>query len=94
MKPALAEIMDTAPSNEIVMKIRALAEKVDGVKGVEKCYVRKMGFDFFVDIHIEVDGDLSVKEGHQIAHLVKDSIVKSNLRVLNVLVHVEPAQEK
>lgn len=50
-----------------------------------------MGFDFFVDIHIEVDGDLSVKEGHRIAHLVKDAIMKSYLRVLNVLVHVEPA---
>lgn len=52
-----------------------------------------MGFDFFVDIHIEVDGDLSVKEGHRIAHLVKDAIMKSSLRIVNVLVHIEPAHE-
>jgi divalent metal cation (Fe/Co/Zn/Cd) transporter len=73
------------------MLVISMAGQVDGVKSVEKCYVRKMGFDFFVDIDIEVDGDLSVKEGHRIAHLVKDAIMKSYLRVLNVLVHVEPA---
>jgi len=50
-----------------------------------------MGFDYYVDIHIQVDGQLSVTEGHRIAHLVKDAILKSNLRVTDVLIHVEPA---
>jgi len=90
LRPALAEIMDAAPSNEIVMKVRSLAEKVPAVKGVEKCYVRKMGFDYFVDIHIEVDGHLSVNEGHAIAHLVKDALLQSDLRIIDVLVHIEP----
>jgi cation diffusion facilitator family transporter len=90
LRPALAEIMDAAPSNEIVEKVRKLAEAVPQVKGIEKCYVRKMGFDYFVDIHIEVDGAQSVTEGHRISHLVKDAILDSNLRVINVLVHVEP----
>ena len=90
LRPALAEIMDAAPSNEIVEKVRKLAETVPQVKGIEKCYVRKMGFDYFVDIHIEVDGAQSVTEGHRISHLVKDAILDSNLRVINVLVHVEP----
>ena len=89
-RPALAEIMDAAPSNEIVEKVKKLAETVPQVKGIEKCYVRKMGFDYFVDIHIEVDGAQSVTEGHRISHLVKDAILDSNLRVINVLVHVEP----
>src|SRR3954466_11049484 len=90
LRPALGEIMDAAPSDELVMKIRALAGNITEVKGVEKCFVRKMGFEYYVDIHIEVDGTITVEEGHRIAHQVKDKILKSELRVTNVLVHVEP----
>jgi len=90
LRPALSEIMDAAPSNEIVEKVKRIAGDVTMVIGIEKCYVRKMGFDYYVDIHIEVDGDLSVTEGHRIAHLVKDALLESKLRVINVLVHVEP----
>lgn len=90
LRPALSEIMDTAPSNQIVEKVKELSASVPEVKSIEKCYVRKMGFDYYVDIHIEVDGKLSVTEGHRISHLVKDTLLESNLRVTNVLVHVEP----
>jgi divalent metal cation (Fe/Co/Zn/Cd) transporter len=82
--------MDAAPSNEIIGKVKEFAGSVPQVKGIEKCFVRKMGFYYYVDIHIEVDGELSVREGHRIAHLVKDTLLKSNLREINVLVHVEP----
>lgn len=90
IRPALAEIMDAAPSKEIVMKACQLASGVTQVKKVEKCFVRKMGFDYYVDLHIEVDGTLTVDEGHRIAHIVKDTLLKSDLRVIDVLVHVEP----
>lgn len=90
LRPALSEIMDAAPSSEVVEKVKELSAQVPEVKGIEKCFVRKMGFDYYVDIHIEVDGDLSVTEGHRIAHLVKDMLLESNLRVTDVLVHVEP----
>jgi len=90
LRPALDEIMDAAPSNEIVMKVRDLAGTVPHVSAIEKCYVRKMGFDYYVDLHIQVDGQLSVTEGHAISHMVKDAILKSDLRVTDVLVHVEP----
>ena len=90
LRPALNEIMDAAPSDEIVEKVRNVASSVPQVRAIEKCYVRKMGFDYWVDIHIEVDGDLSVTQGHTISHKVKDAILNSSLRVLNVLVHVEP----
>ena len=89
-RPAMAEIMDAPPSNEIVQKVKDIAAAIPEVKGIEKCYVRKMGFDYIVDIHIEVDGAETVTEGHRIAHAVKDAILDSDLRVLNVLVHVEP----
>lgn len=90
LRPALSEIMDAAPSNELVAKVKEIAASVPHVKGIEKCFVRKMGFDYYVDIHIEVDGQLSVAEGHRIAHLVKDTLLESTLRVTNVLVHIEP----
>ena len=90
LRPAMAEIMDAAPSNEVVQKVRNVARNVPDVIDIEKCYIRKTGFDYIVDIHIEVNGNKSVTEGHEIAHQVKDAILKSDLRVLNVLVHVEP----
>ena len=90
LRPALAEIMDAAPSEEIVIKVRKLAGSVSDVIAIEKCYVRKMGFDYYVDLHVQVKGELSVTEGHRISHIVKDIILKSDLRVVDVLVHVEP----
>jgi cation diffusion facilitator family transporter len=90
LRPGLAEIMDTAPSGEIVDQIRELAAEVKEVKFIEKCYVRKMGFDYFVDLHIQVDQNLSVAEGHRIAHLVKDKLLESTLSIKDVLIHIEP----
>jgi cation diffusion facilitator family transporter len=90
IRPAIAEIMDAAPPTEIINEVRHLAATVTAVKGVEKCFVRKMGFDYYVDIHIQVDGKLTVAEGHEIAHRVKDKLLASNLRITDVLVHVEP----
>ena len=90
LRPALAEIMDAAPSVEIVSSVRSLAEQVPEVRKVEKCYVRKMGFEYYVDLHIEIDGMVSVIEGHHISHLVKDKLLHSDLRIKNALIHVEP----
>jgi cation diffusion facilitator family transporter len=90
LRPAIDEVMDAAPSKEIVGRVRNLASQNGKVLKVEKCYVRKMGFDYFVDIHIQVDGSLSVTEGHAIAHEVKTKLLNSDLRVKDVLVHVEP----
>jgi cation diffusion facilitator family transporter len=89
--PALHEIMDTAPRGEIVALIQRAASSVPGVLEVEKCLVRKMGLSFYVDLHIRVDGGISVRDGHHIAHLVKDAIKSSDSRIADVLVHVEPA---
>jgi cation diffusion facilitator family transporter len=90
--PAFYEIMDTAPGGKIVRSIRAVAGSVPGVVEVEKCRVRKMGLDYYVDLHVGVDGNISVHEGHQIAHRVKTAIQQSDSRVADVLVHIEPAQ--
>jgi cation diffusion facilitator family transporter len=90
--PAFYEIMDTAPRDKVVKAICAVASSVAGVVEVEKCRARKMGLDFYVDLHARVDGNISVQEGHEIAHRVKAVIQKSNPRVADVLVHIEPAE--
>jgi cation diffusion facilitator family transporter len=90
-RPAFYEIMDTAPGGKIVRSIRAVASSVPGVVEVEKCRARKMGLDYYVDLHVGVDGNISVHEGHQIAHRVKAAIQQSDSRVADVLVHIEPA---
>ena len=90
MMPALAEMMDTAPPASIEQRLRKAAMQVPGVHALEKCYVRKMGFEYYVDLHVEVDGQLSVFEGHDISHRVKDAIMEDNPHINDVLIHIEP----
>lgn len=89
--PAFHEIMDTAPAGKIVGSILAVAGSVPGVVEVEKCHARKMGLDYYVDLHVGVDGNISVHEGHEIAHRVKSALQQSDSRIADVLVHIEPA---
>ena len=86
----LREIMDTAPSEEVLKKVKELGLSVDGVVSLDKCFVRKMGMEFFVDMHIIVDGKISVYDGHEIAHKVKAKIVTEFPRINDVLIHIEP----
>lgn len=90
--PAFHEIMDTAPAGKIVGSIVSVASSVPGVVEVEKCYARKMGLNYYVDLHVGVDGNISVHDGHEIAHKVKSAIQQSDSRIADVLVHIEPAQ--
>jgi len=92
LRPAFYEIMDTAPRGEIVDLIRKAAASMPGVVEVEKSYVRKMGLSFYVDLHVKVNGSISVHAGHEIAHQVKRAIQQSDSRIADVLVHIEPAQ--
>lgn len=91
MKPAVAELLDTAPPKEIEEQVRHAAAKVVGVLGLDKCIARKVGLDLYVDLHIRVHGQLTVHEGHRIAHEVKDAVRAENARVRDVIIHVEPA---
>ncbi len=94
LQPALMEITDAAPDPEIINEVKEIILSVPGVQGVDKCYIRKMGFDFFVDVHVEVDGTLSVFEGHEIAHMVKDQILSHKQSITDVLVHIEPIRKE
>ena len=92
LRPAFYEIMDTAPRGEIVDRVRNAAVSVPGVVEIDKCFVRKMGLDFYVDLHVGVKGDIPVRDGHAIAHDVKRAIQKTDSRIADVLVHIEPAR--
>lgn len=89
-KPALYELLDTAPPAKTIQKVRDIAIKVENVMGIDKCFVRKMGFDYFVDIHVLVDANLPVHKGHEIAHKVKNELMKEYPNISDVLVHIEP----
>ncbi len=89
-RPAMDEVMDAAPSEENETSIRRVAQQVHGVVALEKCLVRKSGFVYYVDLHVTVDGTISVREGHDIAREVKRQICSSNKSVAEVLVHIEP----
>lgn len=91
--PAFTEIMDAAPPSTLADEVRAIAATVPHVQGLDKCLVRKMGFEYFVDLHIIVNGNLSVKEGHSIAHAVKDEVMRQKPSVYDVLIHVEPTED-
>lgn len=90
LRVAFDELMDKAAPEGMAEKVRALAAKVTGVVTVEKCRLRKYGLTWVVDIHVEVEPTLTVKEGHDIAHAVKDTLRGSELKIADVLVHVEP----
>lgn len=90
-RSALKDVMDAAPEPEVEDRVRDIAFQVGGVKATEKCYVRRSGLGYLVAIHIEVDPAITVWDGHEISHGVKDALLASELPVLDVLVHIEPA---
>ncbi len=86
------DLIDTMPPDPLLAAVRAAALEVDGVRGVEKCFGRKTGLQYHFDLHLEVDGWISVDAGHQIAASVRDRIRHDIAAVSDVLVHVEPAR--
>jgi len=92
LRRALNELMDRSPNQEVIEQIRQTASLVTGVAGIEKCLVRKMGYHYYVDMHVEVDPQMTVQRSHEIAHEVKDKVRNRIPSVQDVLVHIEPAK--
>ena len=89
-RPALGEILDEHNHHELIDKIKKLETHVVGVEGIEKCLVRKTGMTYFVDLHLEVKGSISVSEGHKIAHDFKDYLLQQLPEIHDILIHIEP----
>jgi divalent metal cation (Fe/Co/Zn/Cd) transporter len=85
--------MDEHLHDDLIDQIRKSSSLINGVVGTEKCLVRKMGMNYIVDLHVIVDGKLSVVEGHSIAHSVKDKLKIDLPEVTDILIHIEPDSE-
>jgi cation diffusion facilitator family transporter len=94
LRTAWREMMDAALPERIVDDIREIARHVDGVAGIDMCRVRKSGLGLWVDIHVEVHGDMTVRDGHEIAHRVKDALLASKHNVMDAVVHIEPMDDE
>lgn len=92
-RAALGEIMDEQIDTPIVQHIRDLSMQVQGVRGTEKCFFRKTGMKYYVDLHVLVDAAKTVSEGHDIAHALKDHLLKELPELADVLIHIEPFWE-
>jgi cation diffusion facilitator family transporter len=90
---ALGDVMDTAMPENFEREVRTIALDVPGVRALDKVRMRKSGLDHLVDIEVQVDGGLTVSEGHEIAHKVKDALLASaHHAISDVMVHIEPLQ--
>ncbi len=91
-RPALGEIMDEHLYDDLVEDIRKVSLTVDGIVGTEKCFIRKAGMKYHVDLHATVHADITVKHGHEIAHKLKDTLRNDIPQLGHVLIHIEPGE--
>jgi len=89
-RPALGEIMDENLYDDLIIRIREVSVTVKGIEGTEKCLVRKVGMRFHVDLHAIVNGNITVHEGHALAHLLKATLLKELPQLADVMIHIEP----
>lgn len=89
-RPALGEIMDEQLYDELIVEIRRVSIMVDGIKGTEKCFIRKAGMKYHVDLHAIVDADITVKQGHDLSHQLKDKLRLEIPNLEHILIHIEP----
>lgn len=88
---ALHDLMDRAVSEEETAEIRAMLLETPGVLGLHDLRTRRMGDLIVVDVHLEIDADMTVEQGHDIA-VAAHQRVKEKLPVLNVMTHVDPVR--
>lgn len=89
-RPALGEVMDEHFYDDLIEEIRQISLKVEGIRETEKCFVRKAGMKYHVELHAKVDASISVKRGHEIAHMLKDTLRQELPQLGHILIHIEP----
>ena len=93
-RPALGEIMDENSYDDLIVEIKKISLKVDGIVNTEKCFIRKAGMKYHVDLHAIVDDSLTVRQGHELAHKLKATLLKEIPELSLVLIHIEPTDKK
>lgn len=89
-RPALGEIMDEHLYDDLILNIREVAQKVSGIIDTEKCFIRKSGMKYHVDLHAIVNAEITVKEGHELSHRLKDKLHLEIQELGHILIHIEP----
>lgn len=89
-RPALGEIMDEHLNEDLITSIRKVAQQVEGIVNTEKCFIRKAGMEYHVELHAIVNSAITVKEGHELAHVLKDTLREEIPELGHVLIHIEP----
>lgn len=89
-RPALGEIMDEHLYDDLIEDIRRVSAGVEGILGTEKCFIRKAGMKYHVDLHAIVTASITVREGHDLAHVLKDTLRREIPELGHVLIHIEP----
>lgn len=90
-RPALGEIMDEHLYDDLIFEIRKVSLQVKGIESTEKCFIRKAGMKYHVDLHAIVNANITVKEGHEISHVLKDTLRLEIPELGHVLIHIEPS---
>lgn len=90
LRISVREVLDAAPPVQFEQQVREVALQVPGVKAIEKCRIRKSGVRYFTEVHVEVDGQATVHEGHVIGGKVRRALRESNLRIADAFIHIEP----
>ena len=90
-RPALGEIMDEHLYDDLIFEIRKISLQVKGIESTEKCFIRKAGMKYHVDLHAIVNANITVKEGHEISHVLKDTLRLEIPELGHVLIHIEPS---
>lgn len=85
------QLLDTMPEPARMSQIRAAALSVPEALGIEKCFARRTGMKYHVDLHLEVDPNMTVRKSHDIATAVRFAVIDRLPWVADVLVHVEPS---
>jgi divalent metal cation (Fe/Co/Zn/Cd) transporter len=90
VKTSIYDVTDRAASPQLRESICTAAANQAGVRRIEKCLVRKSGTGLFVELHVEVDSSLTIRDGHRVGHQVKAALISANSRIQDVIVHLEP----
>jgi len=84
------DLLDTGISDEKISELKKTINMIQNVKGVHKLRTRKLANYIYIDLHLEVDGQLSVTKGHDISEEVKNTLIQNNPKIIDVMVHLEP----
>lgn len=90
LKPCFSELVDSAAAPEEITAIKETVLAVEGVRSTHKIRTRRLGFGIYADLHIQVDGSMSVTNGHNISSDVKKALLNNGHDITDIVVHLEP----